>query len=129
MGDLGRDQQHAPPRIASDIDVAALDGTRLQAFGLGTNKEIYESVTISQTWSGWSSFTPGLTFMHGTAASMPSEGRLWVFAIGADAGLWARYRNAGADWSDMERPGRELQLITGFDVAPDENLGCPPRGR
>ena len=63
--------------IASDIDVAALDSTRLEAFGLGTNKEIYELLTISQTWPGWSSFTPGLTFMHGTAASVPSEGLLF----------------------------------------------------
>ncbi len=91
--------------IASDIDVAPLDDTRLQAFGLGANKEIYESAYVSPAWSGWTSFTPALTFLLGTAASAPSDGRLWVFAIGVDAGLWARYLNAGTGWSDWNDLG------------------------
>jgi hypothetical protein len=83
--------------ITSDIDSASWSGSRIDIFGLGVGKEVWQTV-YAATWTGWGNLSPGTAFTYGTATSAPAENRLWLFASGADMALWGRYWN-GATWS------------------------------
>lgn len=102
--------QH-PPAVVVGSPTQIMDAEGfLQVFAIGADDTIWQIGQIgpSGDWSGWISF--GAPAIHGGLRSAPTvapsaDGRLELFAIGGDGGLWHTWQKPGGGWSSWTPHG------------------------
>jgi hypothetical protein len=114
--------------ITSDVDSVSWSSTRVDLVGIGTDKNVYHKVWTGG-WDAWLPLTSSSDWKYSPSVAAPKADRLWVFAIGTNSHLWARYwtGSAWSAWGDRggvftSAPDAYAYAYTTKYGTPQENL-------